>query len=69
MANADTERYAKEKALKAKPEKPKKAKSEYLLFCEQMRPSVKEEHPKFSAKEIISELGRLWRVKKESETN
>jgi hypothetical protein len=66
MASVDNERYAKEKKAKSSSvqEKPKKAKSSYLLFCEKMRPVVKVENPNLSAKEIISELGRRWQAQK-----
>lgn len=66
-ALADNERYMREKGEKKskKDDKPKKAKSAYLLFCEQTRPVVKKEMPDLSAKEIISELARRWQEQKQ----
>ena len=66
MASSDNERYKKEKqSVKKKTnDKPKKAKSAYLVFCEQMRPVVKVDHPNMKAKEIIVELGRRWQLQK-----
>ena len=66
-ASADNERYMKEKGEKKskKEDKPKKAKSAYLVFCEQTRPLVKKEMPNLAAKEIISELARRWQLQKQ----
>ena len=66
MASSDNERYVNEKqsVKKKTTDKPKKAKSAYLLFCEQMRPVVKVDHPNMKAKEIIVELGRRWQLQK-----
>ena len=66
LASSDNERYKKEKQAVSKKtiDKPKKAKSAYLLFCEQMRPVVKVDHPNMKAKEIIVELGRRWQLQK-----
>lgn len=67
-ATADNERYLKEKGekkTKKNQDKPKKAKSAYLVFCEQNRPLVKKEMPNLVAKEIISELARRWQAQKQ----
>ena len=66
-ASVDNERYIKEKGEKKskKEDRPKKAKSAYLLFCEQTRPLVKKEMPNLVAKEIISELARRWQLQKQ----
>ena len=40
---------------------PKGVKNAYILFCADNRDQVKEENPKMNAKEIISELARLWK--------
>ena len=65
-ASADNERYLREKGEKKtkNDNKPKKAKSAYLVFCEQTRPVVKKEMPDLSAKDIISELARRWQLQK-----
>ena len=42
-----------------------KAKSSYLHFCESRRESLKKEKPSLSPKEVMRELGSLWRVVKE----
>jgi len=39
---------------------PKRAKSGYLYFCEELREKLKESNPNFKSTEITSELGRLW---------
>jgi hypothetical protein len=66
-ASVDNERYVKEKgeSKPKKEEKPKRAKSAYLVFCEQTRPLVKKEMPNLSAKEIITELARRWQLQKD----
>lgn len=75
LAQQDRERYEQEKAnyvpyegsveaiKKKKKEKtgPKKPATAYLLFCQENRPSVKENNPSFSAKEVMTELGKLWK--------
>ena len=43
------------------PNAPKRAKTSYILFCAEQRDNVKKSHPDMSAKDIIKELGRLWR--------
>ena len=52
----------KKKAEKKKKHKdaPKKAKSSYICFCNEMRASVKEDYPELDNKQIISKLGELW---------
>ena len=66
-ASTDNERYVREKGEKKskKENRPKKAKSAYLVFCEQTRPLVKKEMPELSAKQIISELARRWQEQKQ----
>jgi hypothetical protein len=43
------------------PSKPKRGKSGFLFFCNDMRPKLLEENEKMSVKEVVRELGRLWR--------
>jgi hypothetical protein len=43
------------------PDAPKRGKSSYIYFCVEKRESVKEDNPDMSAKDIIKELGRVWR--------
>lgn len=40
---------------------PKRGKSSYILYCGDKRAEVVKKNPDMSAKEIITELGRLWR--------
>jgi hypothetical protein len=40
---------------------PKRAKTSYILFCVNKRDEVKESNPDMPAKEIIKELGNMWR--------
>ena len=53
------------KAKKAKsskdPNAPKGAKNAYIIFCADNRNQVKTDNPEMNAKEIISELARLWK--------
>jgi hypothetical protein len=41
--------------------KPKRAPSAYIIFCQEMRSTVKEEYPNIGPKEITQKLGELWR--------
>jgi hypothetical protein len=50
-----------EKKTKKDKNAPKGAKNAYILFCADNRDQVKEENPEMGAKEIISELARLWK--------
>jgi hypothetical protein len=43
---------------------PKRAKSAYLFFCNDLRDSVKQKHPGFKATETTSELGAMWNALK-----
>lgn len=55
------------KAVVSRPNKtkelnaPKRAKSSYIYFCVDQRENVKTTSPDSNAKEIIKELGRMWR--------
>lgn len=45
--------------------KPKKNKSAYLIFCDEMRPILKKKYPEFENKDIIRNLGLEWdKIKK-----
>lgn len=39
---------------------PKRGKSSYLFFCQDMRQKVKDKNPSLSSKEITIELGVMW---------
>ena len=39
---------------------PKKPKSAYLIFCQENREKIKQEHPDIQPKEILTNLGALW---------
>jgi hypothetical protein len=43
------------------PSAPKRVKTSYIFFCLKKREEIKENNPDMSAKDIIKELGRLWR--------
>ena len=43
------------------PDAPKRGKSSYIYFCVEKREDIKKNNPDMSAKEIIKELGRIWR--------
>jgi hypothetical protein len=57
-----------EKTKAKKPaDAPKKNKSGYLFFCQEMRSVVKEENPDMKTNEIMAELGARWKELKENE--
>ena len=43
------------------PDAPKRAKTSYIFFCIKKRDEIMKENPNMSAKEIIKELGIVWR--------
>lgn len=74
MSEKDTKRYKKElesyspsEVYTKQPSGPKKGLSSYIFFCKEYRLKVKEENPDMSAKDITSELGKLWRNMSESD--
>jgi hypothetical protein len=60
------------KILKEKskdPDKPKRGKSGFLFFCDENRPLIKEKNKDIKVKEVVSQLGILWRqIKEEGKT-
>ena len=50
-----------EKEKESQKEKKKKKPSGYLLFSKDLRPKVVKDNPDMKAKDILTELGRLWR--------
>lgn len=51
------------------PLKPKRGKSGFLYFCDEQRPILKENNKNITVKEIVSQLGKLWRqLKDDNET-
>ncbi len=58
---------AKTKAKKA-PSKPRR-KSGYILYCQEIRPGLKEEHEDWSSQQVTKELGRTWSELSEQEQN
>ena len=69
VPSADEDEKSKEKKTKAKKpaDAPKKNKSGYLFFCQEMRPVVKQENPNMKTNEIMAELGARWKELKENE--
>jgi HMG (high mobility group) box len=67
MSDYSSDEETKEKKEKSKgspkkdPNAPKGAKNAYMLFCAENREQVKEDNSEMNAKEIISELARLWK--------
>ena len=61
----NTRRGGKKKSPKTGP---KRAKSGYLYFCEDLRNKLKSENPNLKSTEITSELGRLWNELKADES-
>lgn len=65
MAKSNTSATASnsaDKVSKKKKEGPKKACSSYIYFTIEIRPQVKAENPNMSNSEIMSEMGRLWKL-------
>uniref|UniRef100_A0A6C0CXU1 HMG box domain-containing protein n=1 Tax=viral metagenome TaxID=1070528 RepID=A0A6C0CXU1_9ZZZZ len=71
LAEQDKQRYKKEmdsyvpedseqNSNKSKKDGPKRSKSAYMFFCEDERSKVTQANPSFSAKEVVSELGKRW---------
>ena len=56
----------KSAAKKSKDDKPKRARSSYLIFCSEMRATVKEEEPELTSAEIMSALGARWKALSDS---
>lgn len=52
---------SKKKKPKKDPNMPKKAATAYILFSNATRAEIKEENPDLDNKEIMGELGRLWK--------
>lgn len=42
-------------------QKPKRAKSAYIFFCQEMRDGIRKEHPEFKMTDVTKELGRMWK--------
>ena len=63
QATEDKERYTKEK-LEREPasgdKKPKRPKSAYIFFSQEMRPIVKKDNPDFDFSDITREISRIW---------
>lgn len=49
------------KSSEEKEDKPKRAPSAYIIFCSEMRSTVKDEYPDLGPKDITKKLGELWR--------
>ena len=49
------------------PNKPKRGKSSYIIFCDAYRPKLKSEFPDANNKEILTKLGKMWdNIKKDN---
>jgi len=58
--SSNTQDRLKKIFIKNDPKKPKKNKSAYLFFCEEMRPILKKKYPEFENKDILRNLGLEW---------
>ena len=63
------EKILKSTRNKKDPNKPKRGRSSYILFCDDYRPIVKEKFPNLSNKEKTSKLAELWREFKETNSS
>ena len=50
----------KNSMIKKDPAKPKRGKSGFLFFCDEMRPVIKLTNHEITVKEVVSQLGVLW---------
>lgn len=64
VPSPEVETTGRRKRTKKDPAAPKRAKSAYLFFCEEMRPVVKAENPSMKATELTAEIGNRWNVLK-----
>ena len=60
-AAAAAKKVTREAKKVAKADKPKRAKTGYLMFCDAERPSIKHEIPDLKPQEVVRELGRRWK--------
>lgn len=81
MANIDKERYQEEmknyipedgeelvvKKKRKSKNAPKNASGPYIFFCKEERDKVKGDNPEMSVKEIMSELGKRWKLIKDTD--
>ena len=65
----EVEKDNKETKEKKKKDKnaPKGAKSAYILFCSEERAQVKKDMPDIDSKNVLTELGKRWKVLKEND--
>ena len=49
------------------PKKPKRAKTSYLYFCDEMRADIKKKNPNLKMGAIMKELGQMWKKLSEEE--
>jgi len=42
------------------PDKPKKAKTSFIYFCNDIRPDVIKKHPEYKLGDVMKELGKRW---------
>ena len=58
---------AKKSRTKKSKNAPKNPKSAYVIFCQEKREEVKKANPEMPAKEIMKELGKLWKATEEED--
>ena len=63
------EKLLKSARNKKDPNKPKRGRSSYILFCDEYRPIVKEKFPELTNKQLTSKLAELWKEFKETNTS
>ena len=44
------------------PDKPKRAKTSFLYFCDEERPKVMSEYPELKLGQVMKELGKRWKA-------
>ena len=69
LAEEDRARYTEEKVEyeKTNPSPPKKAKTSFIFFCNELRGQVAQENPDMKVTDIGAELGRRWNAMTEGE--
>ena len=61
----DSSKKEKKERKQKDPNAPKRGKSSYLIFCNELREEVRKQNPHLNAKEITSELGKQWNTLKQ----
>ena len=62
VAAATKTKGSKKKKKEKDPNAPKRSKSSYLYFCEDVRAGLRQENPALSLTDLSREMGRRWKL-------